>query len=185
MGSCVRKPKEDLRHTRTSFAPSSSTASNVVRSRPSLVSNLFSNYHLGKPCSLLELSEVYTEIQSEGSNAWNISMMTIDFQQTHDGRNFDGLRAGVLSRDDIALTILKALIANGADPKTFTSQGGRTAFQVAALAGDLEFCKELVEKGVDINKVDEAGETALSLAREHTSSAKDLSGIISYLEQLT
>ena len=108
--------------------------------------------------------------------------MTTDFVNW-DGNCFDGLDGRADDRDDIGLVILKALIANGTDINTISTYG-RTALQTAALAGDLDYCKELIEKGADLKATNEAGETTLQLVKKWNKAPKDLSHIITYLEKL-
>jgi len=148
------------------------------------ICNLLYSHHEGISVNLNPFRERYSELHEDGTTyMWDLNRMATDFEEHWDGRNFDGQSKRASNRDDIGIVILKALIANGADPKNLTSHG-RTAFQIAALSGDLEFCKELVEKGVDIRKLDENGDSALTLVKTWDKEKKDLSHIISYIEKL-
>jgi len=64
------------------------------------------------------------------------------------------------------MDILKAEIMFGANPNELCTHGGRTCLMCAVLANDFAYVKKLVELGVDINKTNRLGETALSLAIE-------------------
>jgi len=80
-------------------------------------------------------------------------------------QSYDGLNKRC-TRNEIGLTILKSLIDAGRDPEAIMTHG-RSALMVSVICDDLDFVKVLIEKhGVDINKKNEMGETALSLASE-------------------
>jgi len=81
-------------------------------------------------------------------------------------KSYDGLGKRTTDRHEIGLEVLKAKIHCGANPKSMTTHGDRTALMFAVLAGDLCFIKELVELGVDVNKKNSSGETALGLAND-------------------
>jgi len=148
------------------------------------ICELLYSHHEGISVNLDPYKDRYSELHEDGTTyMWDLNRMATDFEEHWDGRNFDGQSKRASNRDDIGIVILKALIANGADPINLTSHG-RTAFQIAALSGDLEFCKELVEKGVDIRKLDEHGDSALTLIKNWDKDEKDLSHIISYIEKL-
>jgi len=78
--------------------------------------------------------------------------------------SYDGLNNRPVKRDDIGMHILKAQIHFGADPNEMCTHGDRTCLMCAVLANDFSYTKKLVEKGVDINKTNCFGETALGLA---------------------
>jgi len=80
--------------------------------------------------------------------------------------SYDGLNMRSENRNDIGMDILKAKIHFGANPNELCTHGDRTCLMFAVLANDFTFTKRLVELGVDINKVNSLGETALSLAVE-------------------
>jgi len=80
--------------------------------------------------------------------------------------SYDGLNKRPVKRDDIGMHILEAQIHFGADPNEMCTHGDRTCLMFAVLANDFSFTKKLVEKGVDINKTNWFGETALGLATE-------------------
>lgn len=144
-----------------------------------LLCRFLQDFYDGKPIQMEPLKKKYS-VQREGTNfAWDLDRMTTDYGEW-DGENFDGMERN-LGRDDIAVVILKALIANGTCVNTITTHG-QTALQVTVLAGDLVYCKELVDMKADVHKKNEAGETALSLARERNNQPKDLRDIIKYLE---
>jgi len=149
----------------------------------SLVCNLLFDNHEGKSVDLHPIKQKYSEIHRDGrSFIWNLDQMSSDFGDSLDGRRFDGLTQKGVNRDTIGMIILKALIAQGADPKTLTSHG-RTALQIAALAGDIEYCKKLVKMGVDVSQTNEVGETALMLSNRWNNKPRDLSRIIRYLKK--
>jgi len=80
--------------------------------------------------------------------------------------SYDGLNNRPVKRNDIGMHILKAQIHFGADPNEMCTHGDRTCLMFAVLANDFSFTKKLVEEGVDINKTNCFGETALGLAIE-------------------
>jgi len=77
--------------------------------------------------------------------------------------SYDGLNKRPKKRGDIGMDILKAQIHFGADPNKMCMHGDRTCLMFVILANDFNFAKTLVEQGVDINKTDRFGATALSL----------------------
>jgi len=79
--------------------------------------------------------------------------------------SFDGLNKRADNRYEIGLDIIKAMIDCGKDPETVLTYG-RSALMFSVLAKDFSYVKHLVELGVDVNKKNEMGETALSLATE-------------------
>merc|ERR550534_1226960 len=144
-----------------------------------LVCTFLQDYYDGKPIKIEPLKKKYS-VQGEGTNvAWDLNKMTTDYGEW-DGKSFDGMERN-LGREDIAVVILKALIANGTCVNTITTHG-QTALQVTVLAGDLVYCKELISMKADVHKKNDAGETALSLAQQWNNQPKDLSDIIKYLE---
>jgi len=148
-----------------------------------LVCNFLYAHLQGEDVDLEPIKIKYAEIHRNGTTfVWDLDQMTTDFADNWSGESFDGLKEIPSNRDEIGIVILKALIAQGTDPKTLTSHG-RTAFQIAALSGDLEFCKELVNMGVDVHQSNEAGETALDLVNQWNNKPEDLSQIISYLAE--
>jgi len=80
--------------------------------------------------------------------------------------SYDGLNKRATNRNDIGLEILKAKIELGADPKGLTTHGDRSCLMFAVIANDYNFTKKLVELGVDVNKMNRFGETALGLAMQ-------------------
>jgi len=96
--------------------------------------------------------------------------------------SFDGVNKRICNRYDIGLGMLKAQIQHGADPKALTTHGDRSCLMFAVLAEDFNFVKQLVELGVDVNKTNRFGESALSLAlglkREDIASYLRLSGAV-------
>jgi len=80
--------------------------------------------------------------------------------------SYDGRNKRQLNRDEILMEILKAKIEFGANPNELCTHGGRTCLMCAVLANDFDYAKKLLELGVDINKTNRMGETALSLAIE-------------------
>jgi len=80
--------------------------------------------------------------------------------------SYDGLNKRPAMREDIQMDILKAKITLGANPNEIRTHGDRTCLMCAVLANDFGYVKKLVELGVDINKTNPLGETALSLAIE-------------------
>merc|ERR1719204_2454449 len=78
--------------------------------------------------------------------------------------SYDGRDKRATDRYDIGLDILKALIECGTDPEIQTH--GRSALMFSVLAKDFSFVKRLVELGANVNRRNEMGETALSLALE-------------------
>jgi len=78
--------------------------------------------------------------------------------------SYDGVNKRISNRYDIGLGILKAQIQCGADPKVLTTHGDRSCLMFAVLAEDIDFVKQLVGLGVDVNKTNRSGETALTLA---------------------
>jgi len=79
---------------------------------------------------------------------------------------FDGLNKRATNRNDIGLDILKATLHFGADPQRMSTHGERSCLMFAVIANDYNFTKNLVEQGVDVNKRNRFGETALGLAIE-------------------
>jgi len=92
---------------------------------------------------------------SLSSNYWRDSM---------DVLSYDGINKRISNRNDIGLRMLKAQIQCGADPKAWTTHGDRSCLMFAVLAEDFNFIKQLIELGVDVNKINRFGETALALA---------------------
>jgi len=80
--------------------------------------------------------------------------------------SYDGINKRVCNRYDVGLRILKAEIELGADPKGLITHGDRSCLMFAVLAEDFAFIQQLVRLGVDVNKTNAAGETALNLAVE-------------------
>jgi len=80
--------------------------------------------------------------------------------------SYDGLNKRPAKREEIQMDILKAKITLGANPNEIRTHGDRTCLMCAVLANDFGYVKKLVELGVDINKTNPLGETALSLAIE-------------------
>jgi len=78
--------------------------------------------------------------------------------------SYDGANKRISNRYDIGLRMLKAQIQFGADPNVFTTHGDRSCLMFATLAEDFAFVKHLVELGVDVNKTNVSGETALNFA---------------------
>jgi len=84
-----------------------------------------------------------------------------DFGET---MSYDGVNKRICNRYDIGLRILKAQIECGADPKVLKTHGDRSCLMFAVLAEDFGFVKQLVGLGVDVNKTNQYGETALTFA---------------------
>jgi len=78
--------------------------------------------------------------------------------------SYDGVNKRICNRYDIGLRMLKAQIQYGADPNVLTTHGDRSCLMFATLAEDFAFVKHLVELGVDVNKTNISGETALNFA---------------------
>jgi len=188
MGPCVGKfstdKDEDWASRTVEYRKKSSGLPRISMCLQSkLVLNMLTDYLQGKTVDLEPIKIKYSEIHRNGTTfIWDLEQMTTDFEDNWTGQSFDGLAEIPSNRDEIGIVILKALIAQGTDPKTLTSHG-RTAFQIAALSGDLEFCKELVNMGVDVHQSNEAGETALDLVNQWNNKPEDLSQIISYLAE--
>merc|ERR1719419_814104 len=147
---------------------------------------IVSDHMEGKCSDLLPLRHAYSEKRDDGLVLWDLERMATDMTSTlstWDGVSYDGLNEKVNNRDDITMAILKALVSNGKCADTITTHG-RTALQVTALAGDLEYCKELIEKGAKVTAENEDGETALTLVKKWHNQPKDLSHIIKYLETI-
>lgn len=81
-------------------------------------------------------------------------------------RSFDGVNKRQSNRYEIGLSMLKAQIHHGADPKALSTHGERNSLMFAVLAKDFNFIKQLVNLGVDVNQTNSLGETALGLANE-------------------
>jgi len=90
--------------------------------------------------------------------------------------SFDGINKRVCSRYDVGLRMLKAQIQHGADPNALSTHGERSCLMFAVLADDFTFVQQLVGLGVDVNRSNLAGETALNLALE-----KERNDIADYL----
>jgi len=148
-----------------------------------LLLNLVYNHQNDNPADLERIQKLYTSMSSyeDGRSTiiWDLETMTTDFSKG----GYDGLIENWQDRDEINIVILKALVASGTGVNTITTHG-RTALQVAALAGDFNYCKELVAMGADVNALNDAGETALDLAKQWNNRPKDLVLIITYLESL-
>jgi len=78
----------------------------------------------------------------------------------------DGLNKRTTNRYEIGLQMLKAMIDSGADPKSLVTHGDRNCLMFAVLAEDFDFVKKLVKLGVNVNKTNSMGETALGFANE-------------------
>lgn len=78
--------------------------------------------------------------------------------------SFDGTNERVSNRYDIGVSILKAQIQNGADPRTLSTHGDRSSLMFAVLAEDFGLVQQLVGLEVDVNQTNRSGESALSLA---------------------
>jgi len=96
-------------------------------------------------------------------SSWSTSLSSFD---SENAVSFDGLNKRANNRYEIGLEILKAQIESGADPKTFSTLGDRSCLMFSVMANDFSLTKSLVEKGVDINRTNSSGETALSLAKD-------------------
>jgi len=96
--------------------------------------------------------------------------------------SFDGVNKRICNRYEIGLRMLKAQIQVGADPNVLTTHGDRTCLMFGVLAEDFSFVKQLVALGVDVNKTNRFGETALSFAlgleREDIASYLRLNGAV-------
>lgn len=153
-----------------------------IGSHSTLVRKFVRDHKEGRRSCLNRLLSEYTASTldtspSDDSVIWDLQRMTEDYVEWDD--NFDGLKNRATNRNDIAMVILKGLIANGASVN-LTSHG-KTALQVTVLSGDMAFCKELIKMKADVHKKNEAGETALSIAREWNNKPKNLDAIITYL----
>jgi len=145
---------------------------------------LVDNLSKGEKTDLGPVKKEYSEVHRNGTTfVWDLGRMTTDLSMANWDGCFDGLDERAQDRDEIGLIILKALIENGTDINTITTYG-RTALQTAALAGDLSFCKELIEKGADLRGTDDAGNSTLSVVRKWNNQPRDLSHIITYLESI-
>jgi hypothetical protein len=109
---------------------------------------------------------IYDLSGSESEISTSTSTCSSDSFDTEDFQSFDGLSKRTSNRSNIGLQMLKAQIHYGADPKSLSTHGDRTCLMFAVLANDYDFTKELVELGVDVNKANRLGETALGLAIE-------------------
>jgi len=78
----------------------------------------------------------------------------------------DGLNKRTINRYEIGLQMLKAMINSGADPKKLVTHGNRNCLMFAVLAEDFDFVKKLVKLGVNVNKTNSTGESALGFANE-------------------
>jgi len=96
-----------------------------------------------------------TSSRSSGSSNWRDSV---------DILSYDGINKRFCNRNDIGLGMLQAQIKCGVDPNVWTTHGDRSCLMCAVLAEDFNFIKQLIELGVDVNKTNHFGETALSLA---------------------
>jgi len=167
-----------------SDASSEQQLANMSFARISMMCALIDNHKKGEATDLGPVQKEYSELHRDGTTfVWDLGRMTTDLTANWAGNCFDGLDERASDRDDIGLVILKALIANGTDINTIRTYG-RTALQTAALAGDLSYCKELIEKGADLHGKNQAGDTTLSLVKKWNNAPKDLSHIITYLESL-
>jgi len=112
------------------------------------------------------------ESQSFNTEKFIEPQISIFFSQTSESfegadlRSFDGVNSRTTNRYEIGLSMLKAQIHHGADPKCLSTHGERSTLMFAVLAEDFNFIKQLVELGVDVNQTNSLGETALSLANE-------------------
>lgn len=61
--------------------------------------------------------------------------------------------------------VARLLVAHGADVNAREPDFQRTAFMLAAAAGELELVRAMLQKGADVNARDADGKTALDLAR--------------------
>jgi len=93
-------------------------------------------------------------------------MSTTESSSEFSWKGFDGLNKRYTNRYDIGLQMLKAMIHDGVDPKGLVTHGDRTCLMFTVLAEDFDFVKKLVKLGVDVNKTNSRGETALGLANE-------------------
>jgi ankyrin repeat protein len=145
-----------------------------------MVSEFVNNHRLGNPVNLEPMRRLYASVSEDrSSSVWDIPRMSTVFAGW-DG-NYDGLQDKSLDRNEIGMEILTAIIEHGSSVNIVTTNG-RTALQMSVLAGNLEYCKVLVEKGADLFARDDSGETALSLAKRWNKNPKDLNEIIAYLE---
>jgi len=108
------------------------------------------------------LSNNTLEIIKFSPNSSNSSLSS--YWRDFDVMSYDGINKRISDRNDIGLRMLKAQIHCGADPKVWTTHGDRSCLMFAVLAEDFNFIKELIELGVDVNKTNHFGETALTLA---------------------
>jgi len=111
----------------------------------------------------ISLSNNTLEVIKFGANSSNSSLSSY-WRDSMDVMSYDGINKRISDRNDIGLRMLKAQIQCGADPKVWTTHGDRSCLMFAVLAEDFNFIKELIELGVDVNKTNHYGETALTLA---------------------
>jgi len=129
-------------------------------SRSTLTSSEFSD----KSDKISSSSSARTEVSSDsGSFSRDFSKSTI--WSTSD-LCFDVPNKGTTNRYEIGLEMLKAMINEGADPKTLVTHGERTCLMFTVLAEDFDFVKKLVKLGVNVNKTNSRGESALGFANE-------------------
>lgn len=183
MGCCHGSSEDDACRESLGAAASVESAPSQMVSiskESKLVSDFILNHTRGSPVNLKPIQERYSTLAPDGATfIWDLNSMTTDFGGW-DG-NYDGLQDKSLDREDIGMVILKAIIEHGQAVNTVTTNG-RTGLQISALAGDLEYCKELIEKGADVHAKDDDGETALSLCKRWHKNPNDLSNIIKYLK---
>jgi len=111
----------------------------------------------------ISLSNNTLEIIKFSANSTKSSLSSY-WRDSMDIMSYDGINKRISDRNDIGLRMLKAQIQCGADPKVWTTHGDRSCLMFAVLAEDFNFIKELIELGVDVNKTNHYGETALTLA---------------------
>merc|ERR1719233_2298059 len=122
----------------------------------------------GKSDDTLTSQPTGTSNEYDETNSFNSSSESesFDIADPPEFATYDGLNKKPIDRYEIGLEILKAKIHFGANPNTLTTHGDRSCLMFSVMANDLQFTKELIELGVDVNQSNAFGETALSLAME-------------------
>merc|ERR1712061_296037 len=125
MGKFSSDKDEDWASTTVDYGDKASRQPRIsICDQSRLVCNFLNDHQQGKAVDLEPIKLRYSEIHRNGTTfIWDLDRMATDFEDHWCGRSFDGLTQIPTNRDEIGIVILKALIAQGTDPRTLTSHG--------------------------------------------------------------
>jgi len=171
----ARRSRIEKMHYTLSIDKGHNEISSVITEGLSKTTSTATAKFISKPCFRGQTMSTTSSLNSVSSYWKNIG----------DIMSYDGVNKRICNRYEIGLRMLKAQIQVGADPNVLTTHGDRTCLMFGVLAEDFSFVKQLVELGVDVNRTNRFGETALSFAlgleREDIASYLRLNGAVECL----